>query len=60
MKFIVFDVEKFYPSISKDLLMKALRWSRKYVEFSDDDIEIVMQARRSMMFVNGKPWAKKG
>jgi hypothetical protein len=57
---IIFDVEKFYPSITKELLLKALKWSRKYVDISDEEIEIVMQSRRGMMFVDGKPWVKKG
>ena len=60
LAFILFDVEKFYPSITKTLLMKALKWSRKYVEISDEDIEVIMAARKAMLYMNGEPWAKKG
>ena len=60
LAFIIFDVEKFYPSITKTLLMKALKWSRKYVEISDDDIEVIMAARKAMLYMDGEPWAKKG
>ena len=59
MSFIVFDVEKFYTTISKDLLENSLKWARKYVEISDEEIDVVMKSRMSMMFVNGSPWVKK-
>jgi hypothetical protein len=38
----------------------ALKWSRKYVEISDEDIEVIMAARKAMLYMNGEPWAKKG
>ena len=40
--------------------MEALQWSKKYVEISDQDIEIIIAARRAMLYLNGEPWAKKG
>ena len=40
--------------------MKALKWCRKYVDLSDEEIEVVMAARKAMLYVNGEPWAKKG
>jgi hypothetical protein len=60
LAFIIFDVEKFYPSISKPLLLKALQWCRKYVEISDEEIEVIMAARNAMLYMDGEPWAKKG
>ena len=39
--------------------MAALRWCRKYVEMSDQDIEIIFAARKAMLYMNGEPWAKK-
>ena len=60
LAFILFDVEKFYPSINQDLLLKALLWCRKYVEMSDDEIEVIMAARKAMLYMDGEPWAKKG
>ena len=53
-------MEKFYPSISKDLLLSALKWARKYAEISDDEIEIILAARKTFIFVDGEPWTKKG
>ena len=60
LSFLIFDVEKFYPSIDRDLLLKALKWCKKYVEMSDEEIEIVMAARKAILYLDGQPWAKKG
>ena len=60
LAFIIFDVEKYYPSIDKNMLLKALLWCRKYVDMNDDEIEIIMAARKAMLYVKREPWAKKG
>jgi hypothetical protein len=60
LAFIMFDVEKFYPSIDQNLVLKARLWCRKYVEMSDDEIEVIMAARKAMLYMDGEPWAKKG
>ena len=60
LSFIIFDVEKFYPSISKNLLLKTLKWARKYVDLSDDEIEVIMAARKAFLYLDGEPWTKKG
>ena len=60
LSFLIFDVEKFYPSIDKNLLLKALKWCRKYVDVTDDEIEIIMAARKAMLYLDGQPWSKKG
>ena len=60
LAFIIFDVEKFYPSIDQKLLLEALKWCRKYVNMSDKEIEVIMAARKAMLYMDGEPWAKKG
>jgi hypothetical protein len=35
-------------------------WCRKYVEISDEEIEVIMAARNAMLYMDGEPWAKKG
>ena len=60
MTFLIFDVVKFYPSISKKLLVKALKWARDFVEITDEEIEVIMAARKAMLYMNGEPWSKKG
>ena len=36
-KFILFDIKDFYPTITKDLLTKYLKFAEEKVQISDDD-----------------------
>ena len=58
-KFIVFDIENFYPSITEDLLKKALNYASKRVGIKKEDKEIVFHARKSLLFNKEKTWIKK-
>ena len=60
LSFLIFDLENFYPSISKNLLIKALKWARKYVEISDEEIEVILAERKAFLYLDGEPWTKKG
>ena len=59
LTFIQFDVDSFYPSITLPLLKKAINFAKKYLNISAEDIEIIIEAKKSMLFLNGTPWAKK-
>ena len=58
-KFIIFDIEKYYPSITEQLLRNAIKFAQKHCFISQADIDIIMQARESFLFLNGKAYAKK-
>ena len=60
LQFIQFDVEVFYPSISKDLLLNAINWAKQFIDITNQEIEIILQSRKSMLFKDGTPWTKKG
>ena len=57
--FIVFDIVDFYPSISEALLNGALNYAKQFIAISDDDREIIMHARKSLLFDSNTPWIKK-
>ena len=57
--FFVFDIESFYPSISLNLLEDAINFAKTVCNISGQDIAIIMQARRTLLFNNGEPWVKK-
>ena len=57
--FICFDVVDFYPSISEDLLTKALSFAAEYDEITEEEKEIVIQAKRSVLFNDNQTWCKK-
>ena len=57
--FMQFDIEEFYPSISKELLLKAITYAKNLVNISDEDINTIMHSRRSLLFNNTNTWIKK-
>ena len=59
LKFIKLDIEQFYPSISLDLLMKALEWARPLAYFTDKEKNTIIHCRRHFLFFNSKTYVKK-
>ena len=59
LKFIQFDICEFYPSISNQLLTKAIKFAENYVAVSDDDKKLFYQTKKSFLFNNNQPWIKK-
>ena len=57
--FIQFDVIEFYPSITAELLVKALNFASGFVDISDEDRDIIFQARKSFLLDSNIPWVKK-
>jgi len=57
--FICFVVVEFYPSISEALLNRALDFASRHVNISDADRQIIINAKHSLLFSNGKPWKKR-
>ena len=60
LTFICFDIEEFYPSISQDLLIKALDFASDYDNITTDERNIIIHAKRSILIHNHQPWQKKG
>ena len=58
-KFVVFDVKDFYPSIKQTLLTKALEFAKLHVNIKSIDYDIIIHARKSLLYCNGDPWLKK-
>ena len=57
--FISFDVVEFYPSITEDLLVRALDLASNYVTISVADRHVIMHTKQSLLFSNETPWQKK-
>ena len=73
LKFIKFDIESFYPSITKELLNKTIKWAKSVepvhkgcsqkdmdCDECNEDLDIIYAARRNFVFNNEKPFVKKG
>ena len=57
--FIQWDYVNFYPSITEELLKKAIEHGRKYVEFTEKEVEIILQDRRAILVYDDDIWIKK-
>ena len=55
-----FDIVDFYPSISEHLLKRALQFASQYTTISQQDRDIILLARKSMLCGQSKEWVKKG
>jgi hypothetical protein len=59
LTFLKFDVVSFYPSISQELFDETITWAKQFYDFSDQELDILNNARKSFLFLNGEPWTKK-
>ena len=60
LSFIVFDVVNYYPTITLELLLETLKWAKTIVEITDEEIEIIVETKKSLLYFNGEAWTKKG
>ena len=58
--FICFDIEEFYPSISQDLLNKALDFASDYDNITTDERNIITHAKNFILIHKHLHWQKKG
>jgi hypothetical protein len=57
--FVSFDIVEFYPSISEELLDKAILWAKTYVDITDEHVSIIKHVRKSLLFNTNYPWVKR-
>ena len=57
--FIVFDVVDFYPSITCEPLSSALDFASRYDSISDEERNIIMHSRKSLLVCKNTYWGKK-
>ena len=57
--FICFDVCEFYPSITEELLDKALDFAKNYTTITKQDRQIIMQTKQSLLYNDQTAWCKK-
>ena len=60
LRFIQFDIVEYYPSITKELLAAALEFAEDFINISDEDREIILHTKKSLLFDKNIPWTKKG
>ena len=53
-KFVIFDIKEFCPSITENLLKKALTFAEAHTLFSEDDKAIIHHVRKSLLLTISK------
>ena len=59
LTFLVFYIVDFYPSISQDLLIDAIDFARQYTNISEQEKDVILHSRKSLLFDNEQPWSKR-
>ena len=57
--FIKFDICDFYPSITEQLLDRAIDFAKSTTNISDTELKIIKHARKSLLFSGDAEWMKK-
>ena len=57
---MIFDIKDYYPSITINLLKTALQFAEEKIKISEENKNIIFQARKSLLFNEGNTWMKKG
>ena len=57
--FITFDVCDFYPSISEQLLIKALDYASQFTHITPQDRQIITHAKKSLLYHQNTPWERR-
>ena len=50
LTFLQFDIESFYPSITKELVNQAINFAQQFTQITENDINIIMHARKTFLF----------
>ena len=58
--FMQFDIIDFYPSISKNILIDSINYSRKYVDITKEQYDIILACRKTVKKNNESTCGKSG
>ena len=53
-----FELEEFYPPISKGLFMKAINHAKSLITISKEEVNTIIHFRKSLLFNNTSVWIK--
>ena len=58
-KFIQLDIKEFYPFISEETLNKAINFAENFTSISHENIPVIKDCRKSILFDDNESWKKK-
>ena len=56
--FVQFDILEFYPSITRELLLKYLNHAKEYTDITDEEVEFNLACGKSVLSDNRITWVK--
>ena len=56
--YIQFDIIEFYPSMTRELLLKYQNHAKEYTDITDEEIEIILAYRKSILTDNRRTFVK--
>ena len=59
LSFIEFDIIDFYPSITENILKKALDWAKNIVNITEEEISTIFQSKKALLFFKDQCWIKQ-
>ena len=59
-KFVVSDINEFYPSTKAQLLKEVLDFADSYINILENDKKIISHVRKSLLFNKQQTWIKEG
>ena len=54
----MFDIKNVYPSVTQDLLKKALNAANEYINILKCDIDVIHHVKKSLLFDSSHTWIK--
>lgn len=57
--FIIFDIVDYYPSITEELMNKALNFAAKFTNISMNDRKVILHAKKTFLVHHNELWKKK-
>ena len=58
-RLLQFDICEFYPSISEELLRESLVFAKNHASIEEEEVNLIMACRKSVLFNSGNVWTKK-
>ena len=59
LSFIQFDIDSYYPNISRELLKKAIDYARQHCDISQEEEDIIFTSRKTFLFNKDRPYEKR-
>jgi hypothetical protein len=56
--FIVFDIVDFYPSITEELLRKAISFASERTAITEQEVTLILQCKETLLFNHNEEWCK--